>query len=121
LKTLCFIDCRKVWIKIITEYPVVAVARTKKQAKQQAALKMLNRLKTSLADVLTLTGSEKGDASLGNVCTTVLATHIDHMSYATISLFFFLSASLILFLVFLLTILLCHFFSVLYGNNTGCL
>lgn len=38
-----------------------AVARTKKQAKQQAAFRMLNRLKTSLADVLTVTASDKGD------------------------------------------------------------
>ncbi|XP_021919659.1 interferon-inducible double-stranded RNA-dependent protein kinase activator A homolog isoform X2 [Zootermopsis nevadensis] len=38
-----------------------AVARTKKQAKQQAAFKMLNRLKRSLADVLTLTVNEKGN------------------------------------------------------------
>jgi len=39
-----------------------AVARTKKQAKQQAAFKMLNTLRTSLADVLTFTGNDKGDA-----------------------------------------------------------
>jgi hypothetical protein len=48
------------------EYSVVAVSRTKKQAKQLAAFKMLNRL----ADVLTLTTSEK-DGSSENVCTIV--------------------------------------------------
>jgi hypothetical protein len=41
------------------DYSVVAVACTKKQAKQLAAFKMLKRLKTSLAGVLTMTISEK--------------------------------------------------------------
>jgi hypothetical protein len=36
---------------------------------------MLNRLKTSLADVLTLTGSDKGDASAEKVCTVIISTH----------------------------------------------
>jgi RISC-loading complex subunit TARBP2 len=39
-----------------------AIARTKKQAKQLAAFKMLNMLRTSLADVLTSTSGDKGDA-----------------------------------------------------------
>jgi hypothetical protein len=53
------------------ECSFVAVARTKKQAKQKAAFRMLNRLKTSLADVLTLTVSEKGDVSSEKVCTII--------------------------------------------------
>lgn len=59
---------------------VVAVARTKKQAKQQAAFKMLNRLKRSLADVLTLTVNEKGNVLSEKVCTI-----IGHLCYTHVS------------------------------------
>jgi len=52
---------------------ILAIARTKKQAKQQAAFKMLNVLRASLADVLTSTSSDKGDASSEKVCT--VSTH----------------------------------------------
>jgi len=66
--------------EVTCEYFILAVARTKKQAKQQAAFKMLNTLRTSLADVLTLTGSDKGDASSDKVCTVIVSardvTHI---------------------------------------------
>jgi len=61
--------------EVTCEYFILAIARTKKQAKQQAALKMLNILKTSLADVLTSTSSDKGDALSEKVC-TVSAHHV---------------------------------------------
>lgn len=61
--------------EVTREYFILAVARTKKQAKQQAAFKMLNTLKTSLADVLTLTGSDKGDAWSEKVCTIIVSAH----------------------------------------------
>jgi hypothetical protein len=83
------------------EYFVVAVARTKKQAKQLAAYKMLKRLETSLAGVLNSTVSEKRDMSSEKVCTiirTFSVTHMHHVSYATVSflVFLFLSTSLII-------------------------
>lgn len=55
--------------EVTCEYFILAIARTKKQAKQQAAFKMLNMLRTSLADVLTSTSSDKGDALSEKVCT----------------------------------------------------
>ncbi|KAJ9592988.1 hypothetical protein L9F63_015358 [Diploptera punctata] len=51
------IKCR---VSKLTE---TAVARTKKQAKQSAANKMLNLLQSSLADVLSMTAVEKTDVS----------------------------------------------------------
>jgi hypothetical protein len=66
--------------EVTCEYFILAVARTKKQAKQQAAFKMLNTLKTSLADKLILTGSDKGDAMSEKVCTVVVrAHHVTHI------------------------------------------
>jgi tRNA U34 5-carboxymethylaminomethyl modifying enzyme MnmG/GidA len=64
---------------VTCEYFILAVARTKKQAKQQAAFKMLNRLKTSLANVLTVTSSDKGDASSEKVHTIIIST--DYITY----------------------------------------
>ena len=61
--------------KVAFECFILAVARTKKQAKQQAAFRMLNRLKTSLADVLTVTASDKGDNVSEKVCTVIISTH----------------------------------------------
>jgi RISC-loading complex subunit TARBP2 len=43
----------------VSKFEESAISRTKKQAKQLAAYKMLNRLQTSHADVLTSTASEK--------------------------------------------------------------
>lgn len=65
--------------EVTCEYFILAVARTKKQAKQQAAFKMLNKLKTSLADMLTFTGSDKVDGLSEKVCTViVIAHHVTH-------------------------------------------
>jgi hypothetical protein len=61
--------------EVTCEYFILAVARTKKQAKQQAAFKMLNTLRTSLADVLTVTGSDKGDAVSEKVYTVIVSAH----------------------------------------------
>lgn len=55
--------------EVTCEYFTLAIARTKKQAKQLAAFKMLNMLRTSLADVLTSTSGDKGDALSEKVCT----------------------------------------------------
>ena len=71
LLTTCKFGCTKVTF----EYFILAVARTKKQAKQQAAFKMLNTIRTSLADVLILTGSDKGDALSEKVCTVIVSAH----------------------------------------------
>jgi len=66
--------------EVTCEYFILAVARTKKQAKQQAAFKMLNTLRTSLADVLTFTGNDKGDAVSEKVCTVIVsADHVTHI------------------------------------------
>jgi hypothetical protein len=75
--------------RMTLEYSVVAISRTKKQAKQQAAFKMLNRLKTSLADMLILPTSEK-DGPSEDVCTIagyLYFTNSHHIPYAAVSVY----------------------------------